>query len=102
MKVKDIPRFPAIERDLSIVVDEEISWADIEAAVDEKGVNELEEIRFVGIYRGKGIEEGQKSVTISLRFRDEEGTLTHQQGDGFEAEILENLTKATGAVLRTA
>jgi phenylalanyl-tRNA synthetase beta chain len=101
VKVKPIPRFPAIERDLSIVVDEKICWADIVAAVNKKACGELEDIRFVGIYRGKGIPSGKKSVTLSLRFRDEDGTLTHETVDGFEADIVKSLTKSVSAELRT-
>jgi len=101
VKVKPIPRFPAIERDLSIIVDETIKWADIVKAVKKKAAAELQEIQFVGIYRGKGIPIGKKSVTLSLRFRDEDGTLTHDSVDRFEANIVTSLTQSVGAELRT-
>ncbi len=101
VEVKPLPRFPAIQRDLSIVVDENIRWADIIEAVRNKASVELEDVQFVGIYHGKGIPSGKKSVTFSLRFRDEDGTLTHQKVDGFEADIVESLTASVGAVLRT-
>ncbi len=101
VEVKPLPRFPAIQRDLSIVVDENIRWADIIEAVRNKASVELEDIQFVGIYQGKGIPSGKKSVTFSLRYRDEDGTLTHQKVDGFEADIVEGLTNSVGAVLRT-
>ena len=101
IKVKPIPRFPAIERDLSIVVDEAISWSNIIELVNKKAPGELEEIQFVDIYRGKGIPAGKKSVTLSLLFRDEDGTLTHETVDGFEADIVKSLTKFVGAQLRT-
>jgi len=101
IKVRPIPRFPAIQRDLSIIVDEEIRWADIIRAVESKACSELEDVRFVGIYRGKGIPSGRKSVTLSLRFRDEDGTLTHETVDGFEAEIVQSLTDSVAAELRT-
>ena len=101
VKVKLIPRFPAIQRDLSIIVGEAIPWADIIKAIKSKAPSELEDIRFVGIYRGKGIPSGSKSVTLSLRFRDEDGTLTHEIVDGFEAEIVRSLAESTKAELRT-
>jgi len=101
IEVKPLPRFPAIQRDLSIVVDENIRWVDIVEAVKNKASVELEDIQFVGIYQGKGIPSGKKSVTFSLRYRDEDGTLTHQKVDGFEADIVEGLTNSVGAVLRT-
>ena len=101
VKVKPLPKFPAIERDLSIVVDEQVPWADIVGAIKKRPPAELEDIRFVGIYRGKAIPTGRKSVTLSLRFRDEDGTLTHETVDRFQTDIVKNLTKSTGAELRT-
>jgi phenylalanyl-tRNA synthetase beta chain len=101
VKVKPIPRFPAIQRDLSIIVDEKVSWADVFEAVRAKASNELENIQFVGIYRGEGIPSGKKSVTLSLRFRDEDGTLTHETVDTFQTDIVKNLDKCLGAQLRT-
>lgn len=101
VKVKPIPRFPAIERDLSIIIAEYVRWADIAAAVNKKSPNELEDVRFVGVYRGKGIPAGKKSLTLSLRFRDEDGTLTHETVDRLQADIVKSLTKSTGAKLRT-
>ncbi len=99
---RPIPRFPAIERDLSLIVDEAVTWESITAAIERTGCEKLEQIRFVGIYRGKGIDRGKKSLTLTLRFRDEDGTLTHEQVDEFQRSIFESLTEATGAVLRTA
>ncbi len=101
VKVKSIPKFPAIERDLSIVIDEPVRWTEIAAAVAKKSPNELENVRFVGIYRGKGIPSGKKSLTLTLQFRDENGTLTHETVDHFQADILNSLTESTGAQLRT-
>jgi len=100
VKVKPLPRFPAIERDLSIVVDEQVRWVEIIEAVKSKASAELEDVRFVGIYRGKGVESGRKSVTLSLRFRDEDGTLTHETVDRFQTEIVRNLARCVSAELR--
>jgi len=101
IKTRSIPRFPAIERDLSILVSEQTAWAQIAQAVESGAPAELEETQFVDIYRGKGITPGKKSVTLSLRFRDEDGTLTHDVVDRHQAAILESLAKAVGAELRT-
>jgi len=101
IKVKPLPRFPAIQRDLSIIVDENVRWANVIDAVKNKATGQLEDIQFVGIYRGSGIGPGKKSITLSLRFRDEDGTLTHQTVDRFQADIVEALAESVGAVLRT-
>jgi phenylalanyl-tRNA synthetase beta chain len=101
IEVKPLPKYPAIQRDLSIVVDNNIRWSDIIESVNKKATRELEDVQFVGVYQGKGIPSGKKSVTFSLRYRDEDGTLTHQKVDGLEADIVESLAESVGAVLRT-
>ncbi len=100
IKVKPLPRFPAIQRDLSIIGDEAIRWADIIDVVKSKASDELEEVQFVGIYRGKGVPSGKKSVTLSLCFRDEDGTLTHETVNGFQDDIVNGLTESLGTMLR--
>ena len=99
--LRPIPRFPAIERDLSVLVDEHVAWADIDSAVWSEAPEVLTELDFVGIYRGKGVPSGRKSVTLSLRFRDRDGTLTHDVVDRFQSAIVQRLTGTLGAQLRT-
>ncbi len=101
VKVKQLSKFPAIKRDLSLIVNEDIPWANIEAAVNKKAPGELEDLEFADIFRGKNIPQGKKSVTLSLWFRDADGTLTHETVDGFQVEILKSLTESIGAQLRT-
>jgi phenylalanyl-tRNA synthetase beta chain len=91
-----------IKRNLSLLVNEEVPLVDNESAVHRKAPAKLEGLRFVDIFRGKGIPEGKKSVTLSLSFRDADGTLTHEQVDSFEKTILNELPSSLGAVLRTA
>jgi phenylalanyl-tRNA synthetase beta chain len=81
-------------------VDEKLPWSAIAAAVRIAAPPELERVEFVGIYRGVGIEAGKKSVTLSLRFRDEHGTLTHQSVDDFQQRIVQQLEKQLAAKLR--
>lgn len=101
VKVKQLPRFPAINRDLSLILEEKVSWAQVTAAINKQATSELEEICFTGIYRGKPIEAGKKSVTVSLRFRDEDGTMRHETVDAFETKILDELKNTLNAELRT-
>ena len=86
---------------LSILVAEMTRWADIAAAVQSSAPAELENVQFVDIYRGKGIPAGRKSLTLSLRFRDEDGTLTHETVDRYQAAILDSLNKSVDAEIRT-
>ncbi len=95
-----LARFPAIERDLSIVVDEEITWRQIEKEVLAASPSLLEELRFVTTYRGKPLEKGQKSVTLRLLFRDPAATLRHEQVDPQVTAVVKQLTQSLGATLR--
>lgn len=102
IRMKPLPKFPAINRDLSLIVDEPVQWSQIEGIVLSKSPQELEEVKFEGIYRGKPIAAGKKSVTVSLRFRDEDGTLQHQTVDGWQQQIFAELAAKIGAELRKA
>jgi phenylalanyl-tRNA synthetase beta chain len=99
---KPVPRFPAIVRDLSLILDEPIEWSMVTSVIQSKAPAELEEIDFTGMYRGKPIPDGKKSITVSMRFRDEQGTLRHETVDGYQDTILAGLTETLGAELRTA
>ncbi|MEM8738183.1 MAG: phenylalanine--tRNA ligase subunit beta [Planctomycetota bacterium] len=95
-----LPRFPGIERDLSVIVDEAVAWSQIEAAVAAAEPAMLEGLAFMGIYRGKPIADGQKSVSLRLRFRDPAGTLRHDQVDPQVAGVLGSLRDRVAATLR--
>lgn len=102
IKAKPLPKFPSIVRDLSLIVDEPVQWSKIQEIVMSKAPAELETMNFVGIYRGKPIPQGKKSVTLSLVFRDEDGTLKHETVDAWQKSIVAALSSATGAELRAA
>ncbi|MEM7622469.1 MAG: phenylalanine--tRNA ligase subunit beta [Planctomycetota bacterium] len=76
-----LPSFPAIDRDVSLIVDEGIAWAEIEDTVDGLGLDRFADVGFIGVFRGKQIGSGKKSVTMRLRFRDSERTLRHEEVD---------------------
>jgi phenylalanyl-tRNA synthetase beta chain len=100
--VKPIPRFPAVRRDLSLILEEKIPWVQIMEVINAARPQELEKIEFVALYRGKPIPAGQKSVTVSLCFRDDDGTLRHEHVDEFEKTIFTSLQTKLGAQIRTA
>ncbi len=100
-KIEPLAKFPAIERNLSIIVDEAVLWQHIVEVVNQKSSDKLEAVNFVEIYRGKNIPSGKKSVTLSMRFRDSDGTLTHQAVDELEQPIIDHLAKKLNSQLRT-
>ena len=101
-RVEALPAFPAVERDLSPLLSEETTWDRVREVVLGVAVPRLEGVSFVGVYRGKQIGTGRKSVTLRLRFRDAEKTLRHEEVDGEVAQIVERLNRDCGAAWRTA
>lgn len=98
-----LPRFPAIDRDLSVVCDEATHFAALETAIRGAKPALLEDVSFVTTYRnakaGAFPGPGKKSVTLRLLFRDPERTLRREEVDGQVAAVVEKL-KAVGAELR--
>jgi phenylalanyl-tRNA synthetase beta chain len=80
-RVHSLPAFPAIQRDLSLVLDESTPWSAIDTLTRAPGLDKLEDVSFVGTYRGKPLPAGKKSVTLRLTFRDAARTLRHDEVD---------------------
>jgi len=99
--VEPLSRYPAIERDLSVVVDESVRWADVREAIDAARPALLEDVRFLITYRGKPIARGSKSVSFRMIFRDPNGTLRHDQVDPQVEAVAAKLKDAVSAELRT-
>lgn len=99
-KLTPMPRFPGIVRDVSLVLDEAVCWSDIEKVIVAMAIGELHRLEFVDIYRGKGIDAGQKSLTLSVEFRRAEGTLTHEEVDQYMQAILKEAQSKLHAQLR--
>lgn len=95
-----LPKYPAIERDLSVVVEEQVAWQAIASAVAGARPDLLESTEFVGTYRGKQVDKGKKSVTLRMQFRDPERTLRHDQVDPQVASVVQALMAQVGAELR--
>ena len=95
-----LPKYPAIERDLSVIVQEQVPWQAIERAVADAQPDLLESTVFVGTYRGKQVGKGRKSVTLRMQFRDPDRTLRHDQVDPQVEAVVTALTGKVGAALR--
>lgn len=99
-RVAPLPTFPSIERDLSVVVGEDVLWAQVASVVRRAELERLEGFDFVGSYRGKPIASGRKSVTLRLRFRDAQRTLRHEEVDPQVDMLVARLKGEVGADLR--
>ena len=95
-----LPKYPSVSRDIAVVCREETTVAELEACIRSAGGNLLREVRLFDIYRGKGIEDGKKSVAFSLTLRADDRTLTDADSDGVISAVLANLESSLGAKLR--
>jgi len=95
-----LSRYPGVRRDLSLVIGESASWQEVVDVINGAGAAYLQATRFVGIYRGKGVASGKKSLTLSLDFRREDQTLTHEEVDAEQERLLAVLKEKLGATLR--
>lgn len=99
-RVQMLPAFPAIERDVSLVVDEGVTWAAVRGLVEASRPEKLEGVEFVGTYRGKQVGPGKKSVTLRLRFRDPGRTLRHEEVDPQVNSLVARAGEKLGATVR--
>jgi len=100
-KLEPLPRFPAIERDLSLVVAEDVSFAALQDLVWRCKPAHLESVQFVTTYRGKPLTGGTKSVTLKLTFRDPQKTLTNEAADAAVSGVVSAAKSNLAATLRT-
>lgn len=94
-----LPRFPAVVRDLNVVLGERTLWSDIEAAVRGAGVSELESLEYRSTWT-KGLPAGRKSVHFAMTFRRADETLTGEAATAAQQTILAALQRTLGAELK--
>jgi len=99
-RAQPLPRFPAVERDLAVVVDETVAAGTILASIKESAGDLLERARAFDEYRGAQVPEGHKSIAFTLTFRSPERTLTDAEVDKVMSEIRLGLEKRHGARFR--
>ncbi len=99
--IKDVPRYPAISRDLAIVLEADIPFVDVSRLIRSGGEPLLVGFHLFDVYRGKQIPKEKKSLAYSLIFRSDERTLRDEEVDGKLARIVEGLGSELGARLRS-
>jgi phenylalanyl-tRNA synthetase beta chain len=90
-----------VRRDVSLIVAESVKFAQLERLVRSLNLENLEGLEYVTTYRGKPLEKGTKSVTITLVFRSPMSTLTSEQVEGSVQRVVETAKQQVGATLRT-
>lgn len=95
-----LPKTQAVKRDLALLLDENITMAQVEKVVRDSERRLLRDVTLFDVYQGKNMEAGKKSYAISITLQDDEKTLQDKQIEAVMAKITNNLTKQLGASLR--
>ncbi len=97
---RDIPKFPAVQRDLAIVVDKALMYEQVEKATAAARVSKLTSVNLFDVFESDKLGAGKKSMAISFTFLDEEKTLTDKEIDGMINKIIASYEKELGAEVR--
>jgi len=97
---KEVSKYPAVHRDLAIIIDKAIPYAAVEKATHAARINKLRSISLFDIFESEKIGAGKKSMAISFTFSDEEKTLTDKEIDGMMQKIIISCEKELGAEIR--
>ena len=96
----DIPKFPAVKRDLALLIDKSIQFAEIEKIANGSERKLLKDVTLFDVYEGKNLPAGKKSYAVSFYLQDEEKTLNEKQIESIMKKIQTNLEQQLGAQLR--
>ena len=99
-KYVEVPKFPAVERDIAIIVDENIEVGQIEKTIAKKAKKILEKAELFDIYRNEKLGENKKSVAYALTFRAKNKTLNDDEVNEVMENVIKELEKSLGAELR--
>lgn len=95
-----LSKFPAIRRDLAVVLDEEITAQEVNDVIKKAAPESLTNIELFDVYTGEGIDSGRKSLALGLTLQDLSRTLTDNEVDDAITKIVGTLQTELGATLR--
>ena len=97
---QEISKFPEVRRDLSLVINKEVSYQAIERIAEQVEKNLLKSVSVFDVYEGKNLGEGKKSYSVSFMLQDESQTLTDKVIDATMERLIQRFEKDLGAVIR--
>lgn len=101
IRFRALPTFPAIERDVALLVPDRVPAARVEAVIREAGGKLLESVSPFDLYRGRGVPDEMRSIAYRLRFRAPDRTLTDREVDRAFERVLQRLKEEVGVERRT-
>lgn len=99
-KFAPLSKFPSVRRDIALLVEQKVSANDIIACISSANETSVRDVTIFDVYQGKGIEEGYKSIALSLVIQDFTQTLTDTEIDAIFRRLLEKMTAQLNAKLR--
>ncbi|NVO20421.1 MAG: phenylalanine--tRNA ligase subunit beta [Bacteroidetes bacterium] len=100
VKYKEVSRFPEVRRDLALLLDRKVTFAELEAISYKTVRGMLKSVNLFDVYEGEKIEKGKKSYAISFIFQDSQKTLTDQEVEKQMKKLAEAFEKESGALVR--
>jgi phenylalanyl-tRNA synthetase beta chain len=101
-RYEPLPRFPAVERDFSLLLAEGTHFSHISKSIHSLNIGEIVSIEATDLFRGKNVPAGKYSLLVRVTFQSREATLTDAQITDFSTRIVEALQKQLGAQLRSS
>ncbi len=100
VQFKEISKFPAVSRDLALLIDKTVEFEQIERLAMQTEKKLLRRVELFDVYEGKNLPEGKKSYAVNFILQDENSTLNDKQIDAIMKKLITNLTTQLGAELR--
>jgi phenylalanyl-tRNA synthetase beta chain len=100
LSVKELPKFPSVIRDISMIVPRQLAYREVQNSVYKLKLGKLQEVKLFDIFESEKLGTGKKSIAISFTFLDEEKTLTDKEIDGWMNQIMMALEKDVQAEIR--
>lgn len=101
VKMREIPKYPSVTRDLAIVIDAKITAQDLMNTIKKAGKKTLIDVDIFDVYQGVNIESGKKSIALSLVFQDYTKTLSTEEVDQLVSRILKAVSQELDGQLRS-
>lgn len=98
--VKELPKYPTVQRDLAMIVSKELAWEEVKKIVQKIKLDKLQDIKLFDIFESEKLGSDKKSVAINFTFLDEEKTLTDKEVDNWMNKIITTLEKDLQAEIR--
>ena len=96
----EIPKFPAVQRDLAIVVDKSVAYEQVDKATKGAKISKLQSVNLFDVFENEKLGAGKKSMAISFTFLDEEKTMTDKDIDAMMSKIISSYEKELNAEIR--